>query len=389
MCPQPIPAAAVEIMVVDDHPSNVLLLQEMLSRKGYGVRTFLRGREAFDAARTAPPNLVLLDINMPELNGYETCKLFKQDPTLAAIPVIFLSAISQTAGKMEAFRSGGVDYISKPFEFEEVHARVETHLKLSSLQNRLRDQNLHLEAMVEERTQELAQAHRQLSRLDRAKSDFLHMISHELRTPLNGLLGAAELILSEVPPGEDGSELAAMLCESRQRILSLVDSALLLTQIEIEGGSFQAGEVCLGEILASAAYRATALAGVRKVRIEIPPGEVGCTTGNRELLVRAWQALLETAVRFAAAGDTVVVSVKRIGDAIALAIEAGSGTIPDAALPHFFELFEIDESSTAAGDLGLDPAMAKRILSLWGSSVEVENLEPEGIRISVREFGRP
>jgi K+-sensing histidine kinase KdpD len=94
--------------------------------------------------------------------------------------------------------------------------------------------------------------------------------------------------------------------------------------------------------------------------------------------------LIETAVRFSAAGDTVEISAKRIGDAMALAIDAGSGTIPDAALPHFFELFEIDESSTAAGDLGLDPAMAKRILSLWGSSVEVENLEPEGIRFSVR-----
>jgi two-component system sensor histidine kinase/response regulator len=295
----------VEIMVVDDHSSNVLLLQQMLERKGYGVRPYLRGREAFESARAAAPDLVLLDINMPELNGYETCKLFKQDPALAEIPVIFLSANSQTSDKMEAFRSGGVDYISKPFEFEEVHARVETHLKLYALQNRLRDQNLNLESIVESRTRELAQAHAQLSRLDHAKSDFVRMISHELRTPLNGLLGAAELILEEVQSAGQASELSEMLCESRQRILSLVDSAVLLTQIEIAGGAFQASELSLGEVLKSAAERASQLAASRRVHIVIPRYEVGWTTGDRELLVRAWQALLETGVRFAAAGDSV------------------------------------------------------------------------------------
>ncbi|MEI9973405.1 MAG: response regulator [Ignavibacteriota bacterium] len=143
---------AVTIMVIDDHPSNVLLLQQMLERKGYGVRTFLRGRDAVEAARQKPPDLILLDINMPGLDGYQVCKLLKQDPGLVDIPVIFLSAISQTRGKMEAFRCGGVDYISKPFEFEEVQARVETHLKLSALQNRLRDHNIQLEAVVGART---------------------------------------------------------------------------------------------------------------------------------------------------------------------------------------------------------------------------------------------
>jgi DNA-binding response OmpR family regulator len=366
---------AVEIMVVDDHPSNVLLLQEMLRRKGYGVTTFLGGRDALASARIVPPDLILLDINMPDLNGYETCKLFQQDPTLASIPVIFLSALDQTADKMKAFRSGGVDYISKPFEFEEVHARVETHLKLSCLQKRLRDQNLHLE---------LAQAHRQLSQLDQAKSEFLHMISHELRTPLNGLLGAADLILSEIECIPDAAELAEMLVESRQRILSLVDSALLLTQIEVEGGRFQAGEVNLREVLTAAAERAAKLAAARRVRVEAPQEPVEWTTGNRELLVRAWQALLETAVRFSGAGDSVTVRSENLQDAIGIVIDTSTGTIPGSALPHFFHLFGLDESSTAAGHLGLEPAMAKRILCLWGSSVEVENREPAGIRISVR-----
>lgn len=371
-------------MVVDDHPSNVMLLEQMLARKGYRVRPFLRGREALESARALPPDLVLLDINMPDLDGYDTCKLFKQEPALAEVPVIFLSAISQTSGKMEAFRCGGVDYVSKPFEFEEVHARVDAHLKIASLQNRLRDQNIQLESVVAARTHELAQAHAQLRRLDQAKSDFLHMISHELRTPLNGLLGTAELMLGEMAGHEEAADLADMLGESRHRIMSLVDSALLLTQIEMEGASFRAGVVSLREALASASERAARLARLRTVCIEIPTEHCGWTNGNRELLVRAWQALLETAIRFAAAGDTVAVTARELAGAVSIAIDTPSGSIPENALPKFFDLFGIGEATTEAGSLGLDPAMARRILGLWGSAVEVRNSFPSGIRIAVR-----
>src|SRR5580704_6039318 len=244
-------------MIVDDNPANLRLLEDMLLRQGRGVRSFPLGRLALAAAMKSPPDLILLDINMPEMDGYAVCQRLKSTETLADIPIVFLSALNEIQDKVKAFRSGGVDYISKPFEFEEVHARVETHLKLASLQNRLRVQYLHLESIVPSRTRDLAQAHAQLSRLDHAKSDFLRMISHELRTPLNGLLGAAELILDEVQSVGQASELAEMLRESRQRILSLVDSAVLLTQIEIAGGAFQASELSLGEVLKSAAERAS------------------------------------------------------------------------------------------------------------------------------------
>lgn len=376
--------AGAAIMVVDDHPSNVLLLQEMLQRKGYRVRPFLRAADAIDSARTDPPDLILLDISMPGLSGFEACNILKQESELAPIPVIFLSAMNQTAGKVEAFRCGGVDYISKPFEFDEVHARVETHLKLYALQRSLHDHNAHLETIVESRTRDLAQAHTQLSRLDEVKSDFLHMISHELRTPLNGLLGAAELILAEVQSIPHASELAEMLSESRERILSLVDSALLLTQIEIEEGRFQSEEVCIQQLMQGAAQRAGRLSANRHVVIEVPQQEMGWTIGNPQMLIRAWQALLETAVKFSRPGGSVRIRPKQQSGAMELAVETTTGTIPAPALADFFHLFGVSESASPAGNLGLDPAMAKRVLVLWGNTVEVENLDPDGIRISVR-----
>jgi DNA-binding response OmpR family regulator len=129
------------IMVVDDNPANLKLLEDMLLQHGYEVRSFPRGRLALRAADQEPPDLILLDINMPEMTGYEVSEQLKSSPRLSSIPVIFLSALNAIEDKVRGFRSGGVDYISKPFQFEEVHARVETHLKLRGLQRALTLQN--------------------------------------------------------------------------------------------------------------------------------------------------------------------------------------------------------------------------------------------------------
>ena len=138
------------ILIVDDLPANALLLSKMLTARGYHVRPVLSGKLALQAARTEPPDLILLDITMPEMNGYEVCEQLKADTVLKDIPVIFISALDQPEEKVKAFRVGGVDYVTKPFQLEEVQARVETHLKIHSLQRRLCTQNENLEQLVAE-----------------------------------------------------------------------------------------------------------------------------------------------------------------------------------------------------------------------------------------------
>src|SRR5580698_5180773 len=121
MKPQPVsPAESASIIVVDDQPANLRLLEDMLKVDGYKIRSFPRGRLALAAAAQNPPDLILLDINMPELNGYEVCSRFKTNPELAEAPIIFLSALTATEDKIKAFHAGGVDYITKPFQLEEV-----------------------------------------------------------------------------------------------------------------------------------------------------------------------------------------------------------------------------------------------------------------------------
>lgn len=126
------------ILIVDDTPSNVLLLERMLTERGYRTRSVLSGKLALAAARAELPDLILLDINMPAMTGYDVCGHFKNDPALKAIPVIFISGLQETIDRVVAFRVGGIDFVTKPFQLEEVLARIQTHLKLRGLE-KLRD----------------------------------------------------------------------------------------------------------------------------------------------------------------------------------------------------------------------------------------------------------
>jgi response regulator RpfG family c-di-GMP phosphodiesterase len=153
------------IMIVDDNPANLKVLEDVLRQQEYEVSAFPRGRLALTEAIKNPPDLILLDINMPEMSGYDVCARLKSDDRTSGIPVIFLSAMHDAKDKVKAFQSGAVDFISKPFQFEEVQARVETHLKLYALKLALKRQNERLEETVATRTRELAEANERLTRL--------------------------------------------------------------------------------------------------------------------------------------------------------------------------------------------------------------------------------
>src|SRR5471032_1990177 len=143
------------ILVVDDTLANLQVLAGMLKDRGYKVRPVPSGKLALLAARRNPPDLILLDIHMPEMNGYEVCEHLKADDKLKGIPVIFISALTEQLDKVKAFAIGGVDYLTKPFQMEELQARVETHLKLRRLQ-------IELEYEIQQRTAALRKSQEQL-----------------------------------------------------------------------------------------------------------------------------------------------------------------------------------------------------------------------------------
>jgi two-component system sensor histidine kinase/response regulator len=255
--------------------------------------------------------------------------------------------------------------------------------ELKRLMEALKLQYEHLEEIVVSRTHDLAEANARLTILAKAKDDFLQIISHELRTPLNGLIGVSQIVLDDPDASEDKNELRDMFEQSRQRMMSLLDDALLLTQIDVDGDKFRSAPLSLNVALDRAVERTKVFAGVRQVSLQPAPADLGQVWGQEDLLIRGLHALLETAVKLSEKGGTIRLSREVVPNSLRVIIESHGRMIPNSAIGKFFDIFSIGEAISPGGDLGLSAPVASRILSLFGSTVTVANREPSGIRMTV------
>jgi len=212
----------VDVLIVDDKPDNLLLLKRILLQHGYEVRTETSGARALEAARLQVPDLILLDILMPGMDGYEVCRRLKADDRMRDVPVLFLSALDEAEDKVKAFAAGGVDYITKPFQVDEVVARLQTHLALRGLQLQLQAAN--------------AKLARQLKELEARNEEldaFAHTVAHDIKNPLTMIAGYADSLLSDhqLMSDADRNESLRNLRQNAIRIVNIVDELLLLTSV--------------------------------------------------------------------------------------------------------------------------------------------------------------
>lgn len=189
------------ILVIDDNPTNLEVVYSALSSSGYEILVEMDGLSGIEQAKSHPPDLILLDVQMPGIDGFETCCRLQADPSTKNIPVIFMTALADTTDKVKGFQLGAVDYITKPFRQEEVLARIQTHLKLRYLGLKLEQQNQELEQRVQKRTAELTDALQELKKtqLQLVQSEKLSTIgqlvagiAHEMNNPIGCIAGNLE-----------------------------------------------------------------------------------------------------------------------------------------------------------------------------------------------------
>ncbi|MEG3897606.1 MULTISPECIES: response regulator [unclassified Microcoleus] len=216
------------ILIVDDTPENLQVLSATLSDRGYKVRGVINGKMAIRAALSGSPDLILLDIKMPEMDGYEVCTQLKAQAKTSEIPVIFISALDEVLDKVTAFQVGGVDYITKPFHVAEVLARIEHQLTIQRLKRQLIDRNAELQQEIIERKK----AEEAAAAASLAKSQFVANMSHELRTPLNAILGFTQVMSRDSLLSHENIENLRIINRSGQHLLELINDVLDLSKIE-------------------------------------------------------------------------------------------------------------------------------------------------------------
>ncbi len=354
------------ILVVDDTLANLRLLTELLQRHGYRVRPVTEGAHALASAQTSPPDLILLDILMPGMDGYEVCRLLKEDERTAAVPVLFISALQDTEDKIKGFESGAVDYITKPFRHQEVLARVGAHLGLSRLQRSL-------ERQIEERD-------RLISELDA----YAHTVAHDLKNPLNIVSGYAEMLALDYGSldGEQVELYTEAISRGTQRMARIIDSLLLLASAR--GMPVTPEPLRMDEIVDGALARLDPAISTQQAEIWVAR-EWPVALGHAPWVEEVWANYVGNALKYGGRPDEAPPAPPVIelgadpatGDSVRFWVRDNGRGLTPAEQSRLFVPFSRLHHLRARG-YGLGLSIVQRIVERLGGAVGVESAVGQG-----------
>ena len=291
------------ILIVDDTPVNLQLLGNTLKQKNYKVEFAIDGKKALDWIEKQVFDLILLDVMMPEMDGYEVCERIRKSDKHKKIPIIFLTAKTDTESVIKGFELGAQDYITKPFNTFELLARVKTQLELKSNREKLEGVNQWLEKKVQQRTVELIEsnellekANTELLSLDKSKSEFLNIISHELRTPLNGILGTLYLLKDQVE-SKEMVKLINILDDSVNRLEKFSLMALQITSLRTKKHKLKNQQIKVEEIIDFCLIEHSQQIKNKKIDINLNNVKEDITiNGDYDLLMTCFIKVFENAI---------------------------------------------------------------------------------------------
>ena len=382
-------SSKTEILVVDDIPGNLNYISDILYNEGFGITVATNGQDAVDIALEKTPELILLDIAMPRMDGYEVCRILKSNPVSQEIPIIFLTAKDEHQDIVKGFQVGAVDYISKPFNTSELISRVRTHLELIRKSKELKQLNQKLEDKVTERTsqltelnenltlanQNLSKAYLELSKLDKAKNDFIRHINHELRTPLQGINGLVR-ILSDIIQDPEEKEYLSSIEILVKRLVKLSELSLLFTEIRTENYKLELQEVSLTQCISGVIQNTGPLEKNVDLHYEPLPGKLS-VLADEKLLSACINIVLDNAIKYSPENDQIIVESFKNEGKIVLEISDNGPGFSEKARDQLFDLFSADNIDEEFYGFGIGLATAKRILDLLSSELEIAN-KPNG-----------
>ena len=356
------------ILLVDDTPDNLRLLSTMLTEQGYEVRSVINGAMALMGVQAEPPDLILLDINMPQMNGYEVCQQLKSGDRTREIPVIFISALEDVLDKVKAFAVGGVDYITKPFHVEEVLARIENQLTICRLQKQLKSQNAQLQQQMLE-----------LQELNSLKEEFLHAVSHDLRTPIMGTLLVLKNLQSK--SGENISisrSILERMIHSSDRQLNLLNSLLEAHSNEMRGILLCCEPVQLNPMIQDLTADLEPLFTKNQVKlINLIPLDLPCVNGDTLQLRRVFENLLTNALNHNPPGLTLTLKAIVEEEMIYCTVEDNGVGIERSHCDLLFERY-VRGSRTRSIGVGLGLYLCRQIITAHGGQIGVNSTPGTG-----------
>ncbi|MFW6234531.1 MAG: response regulator [Spirochaetota bacterium] len=345
------------ILIVDDNSANLGVLYNHLDPQGYRVLVVQDGLEVVGMVRNEHPDLILLDVMLPGISGFEICRELKADPSTSDIPVLFISALASTEDKIEGFRAGGVDYITKPFQQDEVLARVEAHLVIKKQRE-------------------------MLSELNATKDRFFSIIAHDLRGPFTGFLGASRLLEESAMTldVETLRKIASELHASAERSVALLENLLKWAMLQQQLVEPVPGPVAIQDVTRQAVDLLRPSAEQKRVDItqEIDGSHVALA--DMDMISTVLRNLLSNAIKFTPARGRVSVRSRLEEDRLCISVSDTGAGVDEKDLPHLFRADRKVQRPGTAGEsgTGLGLVLVGEYVQANNGTIQVESTQGEG-----------
>lgn len=330
-----------KILIVDDDPLNIEIIEEILGDE-YIYKSAYSGNQALEIAPEFLPDLILLDIMMPDLDGYEVCRRIRDNKLLSLTKIILVSAKQMLRDRLDGYRSGADDYISKPFDHEELLAKINVFLRLKS---------------VEE--------------VERIKSDLLSVFSHETRTPLHTIVGFATLLLENKELTENEREALTHIMKSGHDMLNLIEKTIMLSHLREGLSSLKQNRIQLERLIGMAAERISYESNFHNVEIVPRVSPETVVEVDEELMLTALGCLFDHAIEYAENDSEITVTSNIDAKNLVLLVTAFGRAISPGMIQTLFSEFMVNDVSHHGRGHGLELSIFKNIIENHGGSVTV------------------